>query len=123
MLHMYISSLGFLPSSRCKGPLFLPSHCCALSLSFPYPSSIIQVHVLLSRSFSVPFHCLPLCRVTSSNVPYPVLLPCSDCVHQRSFLFSISFSTSFVLYSIQLILSILLHIHISKVSIRLTSSL
>src|SRR6218665_1904701 len=41
---------------------------------------------------------------------------------KRSFFFHLFNTSSFVLCSVQLILSILLHIHISKASIRLTSS-
>src|SRR6218665_883147 len=41
---------------------------------------------------------------------------------KRSFCFHLFNTSSFVLCSVQLILSILLHIHISKASIRLTSS-
>ena len=96
------------------------SQCCAFFLSSPYLSFIIQ-----SMSFCVAppssFHYLSLQRVPSKTVSYPVLLSCSDYIRQRSFT-SIFFKPSFVLCSVQLILSILFHIHISKASIRLASS-
>ena len=73
------------------------SRCCAFYLSFPYPSSIIQSMSLgtglpLSLFHSILPFILSVCRATSYNVPYPVLLPCSNYVHQR-FFSSTSFNT------------------------------
>src|SRR6218665_2966013 len=66
---------------------------------------------------------ISLCREKHFNdLSYPVLLPCLI-MSIKDLFSSISFNTSsFVLYSVQLILFILLHIHISKASIHLTSS-
>ena len=54
----------------------------------------------------------PSVESCSSNVSNPVLLPCSNYIHDMSFSSTFFNPSSFVLCSVQLILSIILHIHI-----------
>src|SRR6218665_187862 len=96
-------------------------------LSFLYPSSIIQsISFCLGLPFSLFLSILPsiisLCK-ESPLVMCPIQFFCLVLIISIKDLFSSTIfrTSSFVLCSVQLILSILLHTHISKASIRLTS--
>src|SRR6218665_2508009 len=102
--------------------------CCAFSSSFQYPSSIIQS---MSFCLGLPLPLFPsilssiisLCRELPLRM-YLIQFFCLVLIISIKDLFPSTFfnTSSFVLCSVQLILSILLHIHISKASIRWTSS-
>src|SRR6218665_690996 len=96
---------------------------CAFSLSFQYPYSITQsMSVCLGLPLPLFPSTLPSIISLSKELPRricPIQFSCLVLVmsikdHFSSVLFNTS---SFVLCSVQLILSILLHIHISKASI------
>src|ERR1700733_1895532 len=86
------SSLGLLPSGRSECPTtpFLPLLC----FFFEFSISVFHhpVQELLSRpSSSFPplhfdLHYISLQGIASQYMSYPVLLSCSDCIHQGSFL-------------------------------------
>jgi len=108
--------------SKClTNPLF--SMLC-LFLEFPVPVLQHPVHELLSRPSSSPpfFHPISL-SVESPLRMCPIQFFCLVLIISIKDLFKSTFfnTSSFVLCYVQLILSILLHIHISKASIRLTS--
>src|SRR6218665_1544597 len=97
-------------------------------LEFLYPSSIIQ---FMSFCLGLPLPLLPsilpsiisLCRELPLRM-CPIQFFCFVLIISNKDLFSSTFfnTSSFVLCSVQQILSVLLHIHISKASICLTSS-
>src|SRR6218665_3246585 len=98
-----------------------------LFLEFPVSILLHPVHEPLSRpsSSSLPFHpsIISLCRELPLRM-CPIQFFCLVLIISIKDLFSFTFfnTSSFVLRSVQLILSILLHIHISKASIHLASS-
>src|SRR6218665_1000780 len=80
------------------------------------------VHELSSRLFPSPS---PIRSSITSHfraLSHPFFLSFSNYTRQRSFSYTFFNTSSSVLYSVQLVLSILFHIHISKASIRATSS-
>src|SRR6218665_1509453 len=102
------------------------SRCVPFFLSFPHPSSIIQSMTfclgLPLPLFSILPSIISLCREFLLRI-YPFHFFCLVLIIPINDLFSSPFfnTSSFVLCSVQMILSILLHIHISKASVRLTS--
>src|SRR6218665_1700838 len=125
---LYISSLSDLPPGRSKCPTTPLFSMLRLFLEFPVSVLHYPVNELLSRpsSSSLPiyhsFHYL-LCKELPLRM-CPIQFFCLVLIISIKDLFSSTFlnTSSFVLCFVQLILSILLHIHISKASIRLTSS-
>src|SRR6218665_1889288 len=110
-----LSSLGDLPPGRSKCPTIPFFSMLCLSLSFQYLPLPLFPSILPSV--------ISLCRELSLRM-CPIQFFCLVLIISIKDLFSsVFFSTSsFVLCSVQLILSILLHIHISKGSIRLKAS-
>src|SRR6218665_1506524 len=109
-------SLGYLHSGGQNVHRLHSSRCCAFSLSFLYPFFIIQS---MSFCLGLPLPIFPsiLPSIISLCRESPLMM-CPDqffCIVQimsiKDHLFSTFFSTSsFVLHSVQMILSILLHI-------------
>src|SRR6218665_2540445 len=108
------------------------SRCCAFSWSFQYPSSIVQsmgfcLGLPLPLSPSILPSIISFCRELPLRM-CPIQFFCLVLITCRPTsvkdLFSSTFfnTSSFVLCSVQLVLSVLLHIHISEASICLTSS-
>src|SRR6218665_923184 len=99
ILDTHFLSLGYLPSGRSKSPS--TQLLTLLCLFFEFPVSVLHhsVHELLSRSSSFFHSFLQGSIIFLCNVSYPVLLPYSNYVHQRSFLFHAFqyFVTCFVL--------------------------
>src|SRR6218665_2619770 len=80
----------------------------------------VQLFLPWSSSSSLPLHSslhyFSLKRVSSQQVSHPVSLSCSDCGYKDLSSPTNVNTSSFDICSVQLILSILRHIHISKAS-------
>src|SRR6218665_972249 len=124
LFKLLLSSLGDMPPGRSKCPTTPIFSMLCPFLEFPVSILHHQVHELLSRPFSSSLpSIISLCRELPLRM-CPIQFFCLVLIISIKDLFYSTFfnTSSFVLCSVQLIFSILLHIHISQASIRLTSS-